>query len=41
VDHLLAAEAASLAELQSQTGWTIRLQVEVLYGVDQYDLVMV
>jgi ribonuclease G len=41
VDHLLAAEAASLAELQSQTGRTIRLQVEVLYGVDQYDVVVV
>jgi ribonuclease G len=41
VDQLLAEESATLAELESQVGRSIRLQVEALYGVDQYDVVLI
>jgi ribonuclease G len=39
VDRLLEDESATLAELESQVGRPIRMQVETLYGVDQYDVV--
>jgi len=39
IDQLLEPKAQELAELESRTGRRIRLQVEALYGVDQYDLV--
>ena len=39
IERLLEAEAATLGELQAQVGVPIRLQVEGLYGVDQFDLV--
>jgi ribonuclease G len=39
VEWLLAAEAATLGELKTQVGLPIRLQVEGLYGVDQFDIV--
>ena len=38
IERLLEAEAA-LGELKAQVGLPIRLQVEGLYGVDQFDLV--
>ena len=41
VDHLLESESASLAELEHQVGRPIRLQVEALYGVDQFDVVLI
>ena len=41
VDRLLDEESATLAELETQVGRPIRLQVEALYGVDQYDVVLV
>ena len=41
VDHLLENESASLAELEHQVGRPIRLQVEALYGVDQFDVVLI
>jgi ribonuclease G len=41
VDRLLDEESATLAELEAQVGRPIRLQVEALYGVDQYDVVLV
>ncbi|HUK02923.1 MAG TPA: ribonuclease G [Steroidobacteraceae bacterium] len=41
VEHLLSEESAAVAELEAQTGRPIRLQVEALYGVDQYDVVLV
>ncbi len=41
VDRLLDEESATLAELEAQVGRPIRLQVETLYGVDQYDVVLV
>ncbi len=41
VDRLLDEESATLAELEHQVGRPIRLQVEALYGVDQYDVVLV
>ena len=41
VDRLLDDESATLAELEHQVGRPIRLQVEALYGVDQYDVVLV
>ena len=40
VDRLLEAQAATLAELQSAMECPIRLQVEALYGVDQFDVVV-
>ena len=39
IERLLEAEASSLAELKAQLGLPIRLQVEGLYGVDQFDIV--
>jgi ribonuclease G len=41
VDRLLDEESATLAELETQVGRPIRLQVEALHGVDQYDVVLV
>ena len=41
VDRLLDEESAALAELESQVGRPIRLQAEALYGVDQYDVVLI
>jgi ribonuclease G len=41
VDRLLDEESATLAELEGQVGRPIRLQVEALYGVDQFDVVLV
>ena len=41
VDHLLENESASLAELEHQVGRPIRMQVEALYGVDQFDVVLI
>lgn len=39
VDRLLEAGSAALAMLSGQVGRTVRLQVEALYGVDQFDVV--
>jgi ribonuclease G len=39
VDRLLEAESAALGALQSAAGRAVRLQVEALYGVDQFDVV--
>ncbi len=39
VDRLLDAESAALAELLQTVGRTVRLQVETLYGIDQFDVV--
>jgi ribonuclease G len=39
VERLLEDEAATLGELKAQVGMPIRLQVEGLYGVDQFDIV--
>ncbi len=41
VDRLLDEESATMGELEAQVGRPIRLQVEALYGVDQYDVVLV
>jgi len=41
VDRLLGEESATLGELETQVGRPLRLQVEALYGVDQYDVVLV
>jgi ribonuclease G len=41
VDRLLDEEAPALAELEPQVGRPIRLQAETLYGVDQYDVVLI
>jgi ribonuclease G len=41
VDRLLDEESATLGELEAQVGRPIRLQVEALYGVDHYDVVLV
>jgi ribonuclease G len=41
VDRLLDEESAALGELEAQVGRPIRLQVEALYGVDHYDVVVV
>jgi ribonuclease G len=41
VDRLLDEESTTLAELEAQIGRPIRLQVEGLYGVDQYDVVLI
>ena len=40
VDRLLDEDSAVLAELEHQIGRPIRLQVEALYGFDQYDVVL-
>ncbi len=39
VDRLLEAESAALGALQSAGGRAVRLQVETLYGIDQFDVV--
>jgi len=41
VDRLLGDDSAVLAELEGQIGRPIRMQVEALYEVDQYDVVLV
>ena len=41
IDLLLSDESAALAELTAQIGRPIRLQVEALYGADQYDVVLI
>jgi ribonuclease G len=41
VERLLDDESATMAELEAQVGRPIRLQVEALYGVDQYDVVLI
>ncbi len=41
VERLLDEESAAFAELESQVGRPIRLQAEALYGVDQYDVVLI
>ena len=41
VDRLLDEESVTLGELETQVGRPIRLQVEALYGVDHYDVVLV
>lgn len=41
VERLLDEESPTLAELEAQVGRPIRLQVEALYGVDQFDVVLV
>jgi ribonuclease G len=40
IDRLLDEESVVLAELEHQVGRPIRLQVETLYGFDQYDVVL-
>ncbi len=39
VERLLESEESTLAELRAQAGIPIRLQVEGLYGIDQFDIV--
>jgi ribonuclease G len=41
VERLLDEESAATAELESQVGRPLRLQAEALYGVDQYDVVLI
>jgi ribonuclease G len=41
VDRLLGEDSAVLAELEGQIGRPIRMQVEALYEVDQFDVVLV
>jgi ribonuclease G len=41
VESLLDEESAAMAELETQLARPIRLQAEALYGVDQYDVVLV
>jgi ribonuclease G len=41
IDRLLGPESAALQDLQSATGRMIRLQVEALYSIDQYDIVLI
>ena len=41
VERLLDEESSALAELEPQVGRPIRLQAEALYGVDQYDVVII
>jgi ribonuclease G len=40
IDLLLDEQARSLAELEEQTGKSIRLQTESLYLQDQFDVVL-
>ena len=39
IERLLEGDAATLAQLEARAGVPIRLQVEALYGVDQFDIV--
>ncbi len=41
VERLLDEESPTMAELEAQVGRPIRLQVEALYGVGHYDVVLV
>ncbi|HJS91980.1 MAG TPA: ribonuclease G [Steroidobacteraceae bacterium] len=41
IERLLENEASTLDELKAQAGLPIRLQVEGLYGIDQFDIVQV
>jgi ribonuclease G len=41
IDRLLDEESEAMAELESLVGRVIRLQVEALYAVDHYDVVIV
>ena len=41
IELLLDEQARSLAELEEQTGKSIRLQTESLYQQDQFDVVLV
>ncbi|MHB8811930.1 MAG: ribonuclease G [Steroidobacteraceae bacterium] len=41
IERLLEAEAPTLGELKAQVGLPIRLQVESLYGVDQFDIMRI
>jgi ribonuclease G len=41
IDRLLDEESGTMAEMEPQVGRPIRLQAEALYGVDQYDVVLV
>jgi ribonuclease G len=41
IDRLLDEESEAMAELESMVGRVIRLQVEALYSVDQYDVVII
>jgi ribonuclease G len=41
VECLLDEESGAMAELEAQVGRPIRLQAEALYGVDQYDVVLI
>jgi len=40
VERLLDEDSPAMAELEAEIGRTIRLQTEALYGVDQYDVVL-
>jgi ribonuclease G len=40
IELLLDEQAPSLATLEEQTGKSIRLQPEALYGQDQFDVVL-
>jgi ribonuclease G len=40
IERLLDEESSALGELELITGVPIRLQTEALYGVDQYDVVL-
>ena len=40
IERLLDEESSALGELELVTGVPIRLQTEALYGVDQYDVVL-
>jgi len=41
VDHLLENESGSIAELEQQVSRPLRVRAESLYGVDQFDVVLV
>jgi len=40
IERLLDEDSETIAELEAQLGRRMRLQVEALYGVDQYDVVL-
>ena len=41
VECLLDEESVAMVELETQLARPIRLQAEALYGVDQYDVVLI
>ena len=41
IDHLRDEESSNLAELEASIGKTIRLQAEMLYTQEQYDIVLI